>query len=88
MIQLYWVYHQNLDYLIDPIFQGVNRRFVLPLVDNAHQTSYKQHFLPTVEIKDYKVMINGKTFFDQPVWNNLRTYYSIQKNQEVKAMIT
>ena len=29
--------------------------------------------------KDYNVMINGQTFFDQPVKNCLRTYDSIQK---------
>ena len=32
-----------------------------------------------VEIKDYNVMINGQSFFDQPVKNNLRTYDNIRK---------
>ena len=35
---------------------------------------YKQYFFPTVEIKDYYVMIDGRNFFDQPVKNDLRTY--------------
>ena len=34
---------------------------------------------PTVEIKDYNVMIHGQNFFDQPVKNNLRTYDSIRR---------
>ena len=46
---------------------------------NADQTSYNQYFLPTVEIKDYNVMINGKNFFDQPIKNNKRTYDNIWK---------
>ena len=42
---------------------------------------YTQNIIfPTVEIKDYNVMINGKNFFDQPVENNLRTYDNIRKN--------
>ena len=53
---------QYLDYLIDPSFQGVTRLIVLLFEDIAHQTSYKQCFLLTVAIKDYNVMIDGKTF--------------------------
>ena len=38
---------QDLDLLIDPRFQGVNRLFPLPFEDEAQTTSYKQYFLPT-----------------------------------------
>ena len=38
---------------------------------------YPRYFLPTVEIKDYNVMIDGQNFFDQPVKNYLRTYDNI-----------
>ena len=31
------------------------------------------------QIKDFNVMIDGKTFFSQPVKNNLRTYDNIQE---------
>ena len=41
----------NLDYLIDPGFQGVNRLFVLSFQNEAQRASYKGHYLPTVEIK-------------------------------------
>ena len=43
------------------------------------ETSYKRYYLPTVEIKNYNDMIEGQSFFDQPVRNNLRTYDSIRK---------
>ena len=59
--------NQYLAYLIDPIFQGINIFFVLSFGDEVQRTSYKRHYLPTVEIKNYKVMINGHNFFDQPV---------------------
>ena len=51
-----------LNYLIDTSLQAANRLFVFSFENNAHQRSYKRHFLPTVEIKDYNVKIDGKNF--------------------------
>ena len=68
-----------LDYLIDPSFQGVNRRFVLSFENTTDRTLNTKYYLPNVEIKDYNVMIDGQNFFDQPVKNNLRTYDNIRK---------
>ena len=39
--------------------------------------SYKQYFLPTVEIKDYNPMMDGRNFCDKPVKNDLGSYVSI-----------
>ena len=66
-------------YFIHPIFQGVNRLFLLSFEDVAQITSYKRYYLPTVEIKNYNVTIDRKFFFDQTIKNNLIAYYSIQK---------
>ena len=52
----------NLNHLIEPSFQGVNRLFVLALEDDAQRTSNKRFYTPHVEIKDYNVMVDGKTF--------------------------
>ena len=71
--------NQHLDYLIDPIFQGVNRLFVLSFENELKRGSYKQYNLLTGEIKYYNVIINGQNFFDQPVRNNFITYDIIQK---------
>ena len=40
--------------------------------------SYRRYFLPTVEIKDYNVIIDRRNFSNQPVKNNFGTY-NIQK---------
>ena len=69
----------NLNHLIEPSFQGVNRLFVLAFEDDAERISNKRYYLPNVEIKDYNVMIDGKNFFDQPVKNNKVTYENIRK---------
>ena len=41
----------NLNYLVEPIFQGVNRFFVLALEDDPQRTSNKIYCLPNVGIK-------------------------------------
>ena len=69
----------NLNHLIEPSFQGVNRLFVLAFENDNHRTIYDRYYLPNVEIKDYNIMINGEHFFDQPVKNNKVTYENIRK---------
>ena len=69
----------HFDYLIDLIFQGGNRLFVLSFGNNGGWASYMRYHLPQVQKKDYNVMIKEQNFFDQLVINNLRTYDNIQK---------
>ena len=57
----------NLNYLVEPSFQGINRLFVLAFENDTQRTSHSGYSLPNVEIKDYNVMINCENFFDQPV---------------------
>ena len=71
--------NRYLDFLIDPSFQGVNRLFVLSFKDDDGRQSHKQYYLPTVEIKDYNVIVHGRNFFDQPIKNDLKTYDNIRK---------
>ena len=68
-----------LDYSNDPSFQRLNRRFVLSLKNNTDRTVHRKYYLPTVETKDYNVMIDRQNFFSKPVKNNLRTYDNSQK---------
>ena len=74
--------------MIDPSFQGLNRLFVLPSENEAQRTSYKRYYLPTREIKNYNVMIDGQNFFDQPIRNNLITNDNIQKIARGQGDIT
>ena len=69
----------NLNHLVEPSFQGVNRLFVLAFESDNHRTSDERYYLPTVEIKDYNIMINGENFFDQPVKSRRVTYDNIRK---------
>ena len=67
LLKKLWLLNLDLDYSIDSNFQGAKKLFVLLLENNVLQTSYKQYFLPSVEIKDYNVMIKRNFFFDQPI---------------------
>ena len=69
----------NLNHLVEPSFQGVNRLFVLAFENDDDRTSNDQYYLPTVEIKDYNIMLNGENFFDQPLKNNKITYDNNRK---------
>ena len=41
----------NLNHLVEPSFQGVNRLFVLAFENDNNRTSDDQYYLPTVEMK-------------------------------------
>ena len=69
----------NLNHLLEPSFQGVNRISVLAFENDDDRTSDDKYYLPNVEMKDYNIMINGENYFDQPIKNSKVTYESIRK---------
>ena len=69
----------NLNHLIEPSFQGVNRLFVLAFENDDQRISNKRYYIPNVEIKDYNVMVDGQIFFDQLINNIIKTYENIRK---------
>ena len=69
--------NNNLNYLIDSTFSNVNRLFVLSFENKDDRTSYYKYYVPSVEIKDYNVLIDGNAFFELPVKNIEETYEKI-----------
>ena len=59
--------NNNLNYLIDPTFTHLNRRFVLSSENENDRTSFTKHYVQSVEIKDFNVLIDGKAFFYIPI---------------------
>ena len=47
--------------------------------DDDNRKSYKEYYLPTVEIKNYNVMIDGRNLFDEPQKSGLKIYDNIRK---------
>ena len=56
--------NNNLNDLIDPAFKKVNRLFVLSFENEDDRTSYLKYYVPNVQIKDFNMLIDGKSFFD------------------------
>ena len=76
--------NNNLNYLIDPTLTRVNRRFVLSFerieennVKKDHRYFFSHYYVLNAEIKDFSVLIRGKSFFDLPVKNEEDAYEKI-----------
>ena len=46
-------------------------------VKKNHRDSFSHYHVPNVEIKDFNVLIDGKSFFDSPVKNEEEAYEKI-----------
>ena len=69
----------NLNLLVEPSFQGVNRLFVLAFENDTQKISHTGSYLPNVKIKNYNVMINGEKYFEQPIKANKSTYENVRE---------
>ena len=69
----------NLNHLVEPSLQRVNRLFALEFKNDTQKTSHTGYYLSNVEIRGYNVMINGENFFDQPIKDNKVTCENIRK---------
>ena len=69
--------NNNLNYLIDPTFTNVNRLFALSFENENDRTSFSKYYVPKVEIKNFNVLIDGKSFFEIHVKNKQEAYEQI-----------
>ena len=72
--------NDNLNYLIDPTFTNVNRLFVLSFSRNNstdNRDYFSDYYVPNVEIKDFNVLIDGRSFFHLPVEHEEEAYEKI-----------
>ena len=67
----------NLNFLIDPTFNNVNRLFVLASPNEEDRSSFSKYYTPTVEIKDYNVLTDLQPSYDLPIKNKEQTYKAI-----------
>ena len=69
--------NDNFSYLIDPTFIKVNRLFVLSFENENDRTTFSKYFVSNAQIKDFNVLIDGKSFSDTPIKNDEETYEQI-----------
>ena len=76
---------KNVNYLIDPTFNKVNRLLILWFENEEDRTSFSKYYTPNVQIRDFNVLVDGKSFFDVPVKNKEEAYeriIEISKNND------
>ena len=56
--------------------------------DNDGRESHKQYYLPTVGIKDYNAMTDGRNFFDHPIKNDSKRTITLERLRQVNVIIT
>ena len=77
--------NNKLNHLINPTFTNVKRLFVLSFQRTANENNTKKncrdslsdYYLPNVEIKDFHVLIDGKSFFDLSLKNKVEGYKKV-----------
>ena len=66
--------NNNLNLLIDPTFNNVNRLFVLAYQNADDRQSFSQFYLPKVLVKDLNFIIDKLAFFDLPIKTEEEAY--------------
>ena len=79
--------------LLESSYQGVKRLFVLTYYntegnDQVSVGFYKKYFLPRVNIENYNIEIDGKTFIISQLMTQLSNATKSEKYQRDKVMIT
>ena len=68
---------------LDPSFQGVNRLFVMACsrADNNQPTrnGRTKYYLPRIDLEKYNVIIDGRTFYDNPIESDIEKYRELKK---------
>ena len=84
-----WTQNNNLNYLIDSRLTKANTLFVLSFENEKDRTSFSEYYVPNVQIKDFNVLIDGKSFFDMPMKNGKETYkQNIEMGRDYDYTIT
>ena len=66
--------NNNLNNLTEPTLTKVNRLFVLSFENEDDRTYFSKYYVPSVEIEDFNVLIDGKSLFDAPIKNKEQVY--------------
>ena len=75
--------NNNLNDLIDPAFTKVNRLFVSSFANENGRASLSKYYVASVHIKNFNVLIDGKSFFDMSIKNAKNDTNKLLKWEEI-----
>ena len=67
---------------LDPSFQGVNRLFVMAYNRANGQPTrngQQKYYLPRIDLEKYNVIIDGRSFYDNPIESDIEKYRELKK---------
>ena len=72
---------------VNRLFMGFNDNVKNPVADAApldnlnavKRNSHRKYFLPRVDIKDYNILIDGRNFYDQNIFDDFKKYEELRK---------
>ena len=66
---------------LDPSFQGVNRLFVIAYnrVDGQTRNGQRKYYLPRISLNKCNVIIDGRSFYDNPIESDIEKYRESKK---------
>ena len=67
---------------LDPSFQGANRLFVMAYsrVDGQPtRNGQRKYYLPRISLNKYNVIIDGRSFYDNPIESDIEKYRGLKK---------
>ena len=68
--------------LLNASYQGVKRLFVHAYNNDADRVtvdSHQRYFLPRIKIENYKIEIDRRNFYDQPINDLIKQYDEVRK---------
>ena len=71
-------------FALDACFQGVNRLFIFAFENTnnganwVQRDSHRKYFPPRVKITNYNVLIDGRSFYDQSINDQIKKYDEIR----------
>ena len=65
--------------LLDTAIPGENRLFVMGFPNYPVRDTYRKYFLPSLNIGDYNIIINGRNFYDQNISDDFKKYEELKK---------
>ena len=73
---------------LDPSFQGVNRLFIMPYnrEDGQHtRNGRRKYYFSRIDLNKYNVIIDGRSFYDNPIESDIENYRELKKVMIVKG---
>ena len=74
---IYGVDTEHKSLIIDPTFNKVNILFVLAFPNEEEKSSFSKYYTPSIEVKDYNVLIDLQPFYNILIKNKEETYRNI-----------